>query len=211
MIDACLDCGNCLTRETLQLFGVLIEVLSPFSACNAACLAGVGLADHGVVFCHREHLFFVSVTGVSFMSGDELGANPYRNLSVHCIDHLWHESHRGNSACVAACFGSLCHDEVATTGNCSNSVTDFSAHGTNKNVVLMEFVDDFARNTEACHINTGSTFDDRFQVAFDGIRGRSQEVNSKWLLGHFAHTSHFGNEKFCAHWCCTKRADAACF
>ena len=233
VVDACLDGGDGLARETLQLFGVLVEVLSPLCTSNAARLTRVGLADHGVVFCHREHLLFVAISRVGFMSGNELGANPYclcseckrcdesttvidatscnnRNFSVDGINNLGNQCHCRDSASVSTCFSSLCNNKVATTCNCSNGVTDFSAHRTHKNVVLVELVDDLARNTEACHVDAGATFDDCFQVALNGIWRSCQKVNAEWLLCHLAHAGHLRNEKFCTHGCCAKGSDATC-
>ena len=76
--------------------------------------------------------------------------------------------------------------------------------------MLVELVDDLARNTEACHVDAGATFDDCFQVALNGIWRSCQKVNAERLLGHLAHAGHLRNKKFSAHRRCTECADATC-
>ncbi|CAB4642834.1 unannotated protein [freshwater metagenome] len=159
-MNACLDCGNCLTRETLQFFWVFFEMLCPLGTCNATCFSRVGLADDGVIFGHLQHLFFVAATCVCFVGGDELGANPHTfctkckrgdksasvknsarsnngNFSFNRIDYLRNKCHGGNNASMSTCFCPLCNNKVASACNCGNGMAHFAAHGAHQDVVCM--------------------------------------------------------------------------
>ena len=89
-------------------------------------------------------------------------------------------------------------------------MSHFAAHGANKDVVLVQFVDDFARHAKARNVNTGAALDDGFQVSRNGIRRCCEKVNAERLVSEFTHTSHFRCEKFGAHGGSTKCANAAC-
>ena len=69
--------GDRLLRERLQLLGVLLVVVRPLVAHDAAGLAGVRPADDGAVLGRGEQRLLVAVHRAGLGRGDEAGADPH--------------------------------------------------------------------------------------------------------------------------------------
>ena len=76
VVDAGAGGGDDLGRERLQLLGVLLEVLRPVVAHDAARLAREALGDHGAVLGEPDQRLLVAVDRAGLGRGDEARADP---------------------------------------------------------------------------------------------------------------------------------------
>ena len=74
-------------------------------------------------------------------------------------------------------LGALGDDEVTPGVERALGVFDLAAHRNDEDAVFVAKVDDVRGHTESGHEGAGAALDQQFDVVFEGLRERRQEVN----------------------------------
>ena len=232
VVHARLSAREHLHRERLQLLGVLLVVVRPVGAHDAARLAGVGLADDGAVLGQPEHGLLVAGHGAGLGGGDEASSDPHpvgaererrgqpapveqaacgddRQLRSDGIDHLGDEGHRGHRPRVAAAFGALGDDEIDSAGGRGDGVAHLAAHAADEDVVAVELVDHLAGDAEAGDEDARPTVDDGLDAFLHLTRQRGEQIDTERLRGEGLDLGDLLAEFIGLHRARAERADAA--
>jgi hypothetical protein len=86
-----------------------------------------------------------------------------------------------------------------------------AAHGAHENVLLVQEVDHFTRNTETSNEDRSSALDDGLDTGVHLVGQGSEQIDAEWFLGSLANQAHFFGQFMIAHRGCAERADATSF
>ena len=161
-----------LLGEILELLGMRVVVVGVAVAHDAHGLARVGPTHRRLVLPAGQQRVLVAEHAPGLGRGDEAGAHPdavgaegecrreatpvedaagrhHRDTIAHRVDDLWDERHGRHLAGVAARFGALGHDEVATRVDRPHGVFDLPAHVDDEHVGAVALLDHLGGDAQA--------------------------------------------------------------